>query len=142
VGIEDVARAWEAGADRMVLRSEEVASWSFAYKPALCFARKYGNGVVHHWDMPIENSYVDQITDDGKLITRYWNEHEVFGGPISNNVGILTGARDHHISFEGKEYTWEQRAEFLKIWRAKHPKGPSGYVPSSAPPPAKTVKGK
>lgn len=123
--LQDVYEAWKAGADTMMVRSHEMASWSLHRQTAVSFASGGGQSVVFQADLPFAQTFADQLVEDGTFISQFFGEHEVISLTARPNM-IEGSARGASVRFNGRIYTWDQRADFIRDWEAAH--GPNGKV--------------
>lgn len=119
--LQDVYEAWRDGAETFAARVKEMASWSFHRRTATAFAGS--QGIVYQADIPFMQTFADQLVDDGSFLNGFFTEHELVSlTPVEN--AIVVDARGTTVRFQGRTYTWAERAEFIAAWEAKH--GPGG----------------
>jgi hypothetical protein len=114
----DVAKAWaDEKSTHVAIRSYGAASWGFDLKNG----KNYGNygspgedGVVFKWDAPIENTLVDQVTDDSSFIGTFIHEHECIAGEGHDKGVKLPKDADHLVTYRGETYTYATRKKLIE----------------------------
>lgn len=120
----------------MPAKTYETASWSFRRgrpgkgEAADEFYGHHRNAVMFVApEVPIANTFADQIVDDSSFLTSFYSEQEIL--PLySEHNAVPCDPRQMTVRIDGREYTWSERAQALAAFEKEF-----GYPISPAPVP-------
>jgi hypothetical protein len=132
--VEAVVKAWrDTSSTDMQIPAHELSSWSLTRNTAEGFGSNPKASVVYEANVPFERTLADKFVDDGTFITTFSRENEVVVALSEKNT--LTTPKDKAtVKFQGKTYTYAERASLIAAWdAAQAAKPPAGSAPPSAP---------
>jgi hypothetical protein len=132
--VEAVVKAWrDTSSTDMQIPAHELSSWSLTRNTAEGFGSNPNASVVYEANVPFERTLADKFVDDGTFITSFSRENEVVVALSEKNT--LTTPKDKAtVKFQGKTYTYAERASLIAAWdAAQAAKPPAGSVPPNTP---------
>ncbi len=116
--VEDVLAAWFSSDPTFQFRQYALASWGMTQKAALDFANPQARtlAALFRHEFALEETWVDQLTDDSSFVTTFHNEAEVIAG-VGKSGTVVLNKLEQSIYINHVEYTYNTRAQALAAYR-------------------------
>lgn len=125
--VESVVQAWrDSGGSDMQVPVHTLSSWSLTRNTAESFAGS-GTSVIFEAQVPFARTLADKFVDDGSFITSFSRENEVVVA-LSEQNGLSTPKDKVTVTYQGKSYSYAERASLIQAWDAAH-----AATPAAAP---------
>ena len=115
--VQAIVSAWQADAERLEVRQNELASWSLNPSVAYRFAEADA-AAIYVADIPFEQTLADKWVDGSHFVAPYYRQYEVIAGK-STADGLLAQAKECRVFYRNKWYGYREREAVFERLRKR-----------------------